>query len=74
MERVAKLGFGKNLNHCNSKNSSICFQGKRALNQKIGTKIDTRIYCHVSVFLLFGCFVTLNVKLLQFIFPTTGFL
>lgn len=46
--------FGKNSNRYSNKNSSIYILEKKALNLKIGIRIDIRIYYHVIICTYFG--------------------
>ena len=57
VRQLEKLDFGKNLKVCSSKNVDIYSQESKGKDPKTETKIDIKIFCHVS----------------EFSFPVSGF-
>lgn len=49
LEAKLNLAFGRNLNPFNIKNVNIYIRGKKEDVPKIGAKIDSKTFCHVSL-------------------------
>ena len=45
-----KQDSGRNSSRCSSRSANICFPGRRGRRRRIGTRIATRTFCHVSCY------------------------